>query len=635
MGDSPKQDTSHKGFKQCALCKKVWVPLVDPHENCFSCLGLTHEMDKCSLCLAFEPRAQRSRFIRHLLWRKRAQVTQGLEALPPKSDLTLALSKAELKELGVPDRQILYYSKTANYSKVADDLTDSDAERSVEGLGGKPHQVPSTFDLQDSICTTQDRASDMEFSEAGDPVTCQYGGRVSTGSKTVLVPSSAGARFSQFKSLTLPSNLGVLGGALTSRGVQPRQEQAGLAGQLDQIAGMVQGFASRLDVMESSRAVGVDVEAPVFPQTSKRGVEGVTSSRRKRFRLDEALDFSRSQWSQEDMEPEEVSQGYDDFLKHMAMQADFESLVATEVQEESVSSALTGRKVHPPAVTVAFNQESSKFFEAAMKVPKTTQQPSKSPFKIPRQTYQSICKAPVIDEEVKFSIDSSRTLGPTRSTVSKWDHSVDSSFEAHMATFRLGHHSSLMATFLDKVAMRYDDLELTELAKFHMQLSQEVLRTSAFGAASAINLKRSMALSLTEELSAGSVHDKIMSIPYTGGELFGSQFMEVIDKTSASQERLAALKVHLKQMKPQSTRGRPPYRGRGRGIQRGRGAGAYRGGQQSATVTSAAQAGASAFYQPPFRGAWRGRGGRASRGGAQRGTSRGRGGYKATNQPSH
>ena len=245
-------------------------------------------------------------------------------------------------------------------------------------------------------------------------------------------------------------------------------------------------------------------------------------------------------------------------------------------------------------------------------------------------------KAPVLDEELKGVMDSAQTLGPTKGAVHKWDQDADASYEAHMASFRLAHHSSLMATYVDSLATQFADINLTEFAKHHMTLSQELLKSSAYGAASTIHLKRSMALSLTDELRTGPVHDKLMAVPFRGGELFGPGFMEVIEKSSASHEKLASLKAHLKKVKtPHGSRAQASFRGRGRGVMAVRGRGVAAAGSRSATITRASQQTGNVPFQPPFRGGWRGRGGRGGpRGGVQRGTFRGRGGGKPPNKPS-
>ena len=234
-------------------------------------------------------------------------------------------------------------------------------------------------------------------------------------------------------------------------------------------------------------------------------------------------------------------------------------------------------------------------------------------------------------------METSKSLGPPKANVLKWDHALDASYEAHMAAFRLAHHNTLMAAFMDQLATQYNDTELAEFAKYQMQLSHETLKCSTAGAASVIHIKRAMCLSLTDELASGPVYEKVMNIPFQGAQLFGPSFMTVIEKTSESQQRLSMLKQQLQILKPQASRGRPAVRGRGRGVQRGRGVPVQRGGYQSATITNAAQAGAQAFPYPqqPFRGGGRGRGGRGPyRGGVQRGAQRARVAYKPHPKPS-
>ena len=137
-----------------------------------------------------------------------------------------------------------------------------------------------------------------------------------------------------------------------------------------------------------------------------------------------------------------------------------------------------------------------------------------------------------------------------------------------------------------------------------------MLKASAFGAASTIHLKRSMALSLTEELRTGPVHDKLMAMPFKGGELFGPGFMEVIEKSSASHKKLASLKAHLKKVKnPHGSRAHASFRGRGRRVTAVMGRGVARAGSRSATITRASQETGHVPFQPPFRGGGRGRGG--------------------------
>jgi len=148
------------------------------------------------------------------------------------------------------------------------------------------------------------------------------------------------------------------------------------------------------------------------------------------------------------MAPEDVTQGYQDYLVQMAEEARFTELIQMEEQEESVSTALSGRKRQRPSVTATFNGESSAFFREAMKCPRTGAQPTmaRSNFKVPRQVYKSVLKAPILDEELRGVMVSSQILGPTKGAVHKWDQDADASYEAHMASFRLAHHSSLMAT---------------------------------------------------------------------------------------------------------------------------------------------------------------------------------------------
>ena len=271
-----------------------------------------------------------------------------------------------------------------------------------------------------------------------------------------------------------------------------------------------------------------------------------------------------------------------------------------------------------------FNVESSSFFEEAMRIPRPNLQASmaKSSFKVPRRVFNSVLKAPTLDEEAKWAVDSSRRQGPTKAAVHKWEAAVDASYESHMACFRLAHHNSLMATYLDAVASDLGHMKLSNLAKFQMELSQDTLKSAAYGAASDVHLRRSMALGQTDELAAGPLHDKIMALPFYGENLFGPGFMKAIEKASESQEKCSLLRSQMK-IVSQGSRAYVPACGRGRGFPASR-RGAQRG-ARSATVTSSQQA-AQNFPQQPFRGNWGGRGGRgAARGGPQRGTFRGRG----------
>ena len=78
MGGSVKSEHGEglkapPGFKPCKVCHKVCLPTPDPHDSCFKCLGIAHDMDACQYCLTFEPGQQRRRFVRHLLWRKKTE----------------------------------------------------------------------------------------------------------------------------------------------------------------------------------------------------------------------------------------------------------------------------------------------------------------------------------------------------------------------------------------------------------------------------------------------------------------------------------------------------------------------------------------------------------------------------------
>ena len=630
------------GFKRCPSCMKTSFPTVDPHEVCFACLGTEHQTESCILCLKMEPKIQRSRFLRTQLWVKRSE-KDGLVSFPPKADMSLTQTKTELLELGVTPEEIKFQTKLSRYRKTESELTDSDMEIPDEIPGDTPDSfaksqlVVGSGGRQTLHSATRLRGSRGESDRlpligSGDSVPVPYGGsdeHSDSGQCQGFSGINAGSRFGRFKTLVQP-NLDALGGARRAAGTIS-DDQGNLRGTLGQLTEMVSGVITRLDGLESRRGpeMGLDSRAPWQAPTPDTGGLEETRPKKKRARLADAIDYARSEYSQEEMAPEEVTQAYSTFLTHMSVEAGFADLVIIEKQPESLALSFSGKQ-RPAVVTLALNEESSAVLQRAMKAPRFTQQPAKSIFKVPRTTYTKLCVAPALDDEIKFSVDTAKRSGPPKATVLKWGHALNSSYEAHMASFRMAHHNSLMATFVDQLATKYDDDELADLSRYQMHLSHDMLTSSASGAASIIHAKRAMMLSLTDELATGVIHDKVMTLPFQGEQLFGPDFMTVIAKTSESQQKLTLLKQQLTSLKQQTSRGQAPYRGRGRGVQRGRGVPAYRGGrQQSATITSAAQADAYAFPQQPFRGAGRGRGGRgAPRGGGQRGARRGRIAYK-------
>ena len=259
MGDStPKSDDQiSKGFKKCEDCGRCCLSQTDPHQSCFKCLGIDHMMDDCQACLQFEPQVQRTRFIRHLLWKKRTDASE-VNPPPPKSDFTLTNVKTELEQLGVTQEEWDFYSNLKNYNKVIDsgDNQSASEEENMEGdfsmddpleRGSKVSKV-----LDGSMGPTLERAS-MESGQSGESDNLLFGGRTTTSALTTRT-TCKGSRFGQLRSLKKPSSLGALEAPHTSRGVEFPVEgrDSGISTQLDKIANIMTGFHNRLETMESA-----------------------------------------------------------------------------------------------------------------------------------------------------------------------------------------------------------------------------------------------------------------------------------------------------------------------------------------------------------------------------------------------
>jgi len=349
-----------------------------------------------------------------------------METFPPTSDINLTQTKSELAELGVSAGELKYYVKLSHYRKTVSELTDSEMdlggeifgdtqnssarfeEMGVESCGSETHGSAPSF--QDSFGVT--RVASNRY--AGSSEAALFGRARAT--QDSVLPSGAGSRFGKYRSLVRPS-LEALGVQQT-RGVQKadtnKNEQTLSAGSLGQLTELVTGVVSRLDATESRRGRFPDIlesgagsETPAqnrrgrFPDTLESGVGSATALQKrrgrfpatlesgcradpgaqkrggpevahnkKRARLTEALQYARSEFSQDDMEPEDVAQGYTDFLLHMSNIAGFEELIISQKQTDSLAMAFSGRKVLPPATCLALNEESSAVLENAMKVPR-------------------------------------------------------------------------------------------------------------------------------------------------------------------------------------------------------------------------------------------------------------------------
>ena len=225
-------------------------------------------MDTCRDCLAFDPLVQRNRFVRHLLWRKRAEATgENLPTLPPKTTLSISDIRKELACLGVPEVDIEFYTTIKNYT-IMDELDESSFEPDyVEGMDLSDGEIdsalesPSKVSIQDARGTTPSGAP-LASLTMGNPTNLLHGGRDPTESLAPRTTSAAGSRFGHLLSLKKPKALGAVEPPSTRRGLESSRVQvdqvdgsslAGISGQLDRLTDMMSGFSDRLGAVESAR----------------------------------------------------------------------------------------------------------------------------------------------------------------------------------------------------------------------------------------------------------------------------------------------------------------------------------------------------------------------------------------------
>ena len=165
----------------------------------------------------------------------------------------------------------------------------------------------------------------------------------------------------------------------------------------------------------------------------------------KRARLAGALEYATSEYSEysQDGSLGTWCPGLLRVSNALVSTSWFDNLVITDRQTVSFWD-----NNNPATISMELNEDSSVILQQTRKVPNVPSQPSKSIFKVPRNTYK-LGQGPVWHEEIKFSMDTAQSLGPQTACGLIWGHALDSSYGDH--------YSTLMATFWDRLASKYDD----------------------------------------------------------------------------------------------------------------------------------------------------------------------------------
>jgi hypothetical protein len=123
---------------------------------------------------------------------------------------------------------------------------------------------------------------------------------------------------------------------------------------------------------------------------------------------------------------------------------------------------------------------------------------SASPFRLVHQAYKGVFKAPALDTYlVVQGQQASKTKAAPHALVNTWAKQLGPLYEAHMATFRLAHHQSILTQALHQ-SLGPDASALTKASiTFLAQSEKELMATSASAASHCIALQRTMHLGVT------------------------------------------------------------------------------------------------------------------------------------------
>ena len=309
---------------------------------------------------------------------------------------------------------------------------------------------------------------------------------------------------------------------------------------------------------------GVGQSLPRFPRRDKPQASATLSAPAHEVE-DRAL-FGRDlqqdvMYTEDDSRSEEVS--YQELLKIMAKHLNRMELFHQDIQQLTAADKIANpHKSVAPNVSMAFDDDTVEILAQAMLKPKVSQKGSlaSSKFKVPKDDFEVLLKAPTVDPPILKMIAASGVPGPTRGQAEKWLRGLESVFDSILSTFRLSYHQVTMTTFIHSQAESAGDIIMLNVARHLMAANLESLQAAATGAASIISVMRAICISLLPRSTSAEVREAMASMPYEGNLLFGVRLEDLLSDVVSAQQTFNRFTQSFGAAKSKGTKGKSNFR---------------------------------------------------------------------------